>query len=445
MDMGDALRKEVEHGGAAAALAIAAVAARRNADQGDQEGNAPERESFATIIRQLKQPEEVRLLRSVYGPRFILIGAWAPVDERRKAAKDRLRERDPGQTGGWYEDNISRLIQRDEKDAEKPFGQRVRDTFALADAYISLIPGQDLKDQLDRIISLLFGDPWMTPTVEEHAMSHAFDASLRSSDAGRQVGAVIVDDDGEILVTGVNEVPKPRGGQYWAGDDPDFRDFKVGYDINERQKLELITDILSKLQAAGDWLSDGRQGIDIGVLARQATENGPLSETRVGDILEFGRVAHAEMAAICTAARRGVAIKGSTMFSTTYPCHECARLIIASGIKRVVYVDPYPKSQVPEMYRHQISEGPIFSDNVLMFEPFRGVAPRLYKSVFAMYERNREQLSGEYGQWNPAQAPPRLVSDAEAVSPVGEMEDGVISQMADALMSIGLLSLNSET
>jgi deoxycytidylate deaminase len=439
MDMGDALRTEVVHGGAAAALAITEIAARRNAGQEGVEA-APEREAFATVIRQLKHPDEVRLLRSVYGPRFSLIGAWSPEDERRNATKHRLRVLDPGHSNGWYEENVSFLIQRDEQDAEQPHGQRVRDTFSLADAYISLVPGQDVNLQIRRIISLLFGDPFVTPTVDEHAMSHAFDASLRSSDAGRQVGAVIVDKDGEIIVTGANEVPKPGGGQYWPGDEPDLRDFRVGYDVNERQKLELITDILFRLQEAGDWLADDRQAQDIGLLAREATNGGPLSETRVGNILEFARVTHAEMAAICTAARRGVSIGGSAIYSTTYPCHQCARLIIGCGIERVVYVDPYPKSQVPEMYRLQISEGRLVCENTVMFEPFQGISPRLYKSVFAMPERNREQLSGEYGQWNPAQAPPRLVSDAEAINPLRDMEDGVIAEMSDALTNIGLLN-----
>jgi len=440
MDLGDALRTEVKHGAAAAALAIAEITARRNAGRNGDDAS-PERDSFATIIRQLKHPEEARLLRSVYGPRFILIGAWAPIDERRKAAKDRLRSGDPGKSEGWYEDNVSRLMQRDEKDAEKPYGQRVRDTFAQADAYVSLVPGQDVSAQISRIVSLLFGDPFVTPSIDEVAMAHAADASLRSSDAGRQVGAVVVDEHGEIVVTGMNEVPKPGGGQYWAGDNPDLRDFRLEFDVNERQKHELITDMLLKLQSYGGWLSEDHQNEDVADLVRKATNNGPLSKTRIGDILEFGRVAHAEMAAICTAARRGVAIGGLTMYQTTYPCHECARLIIACGLNRLVYVDPYPKSQVPEMYRLQISEGRIDpnSPSVVVFEPFQGIAPRLYRSVFSMYDRDREDLSGEYGQWNPATAPPRLVADAEAVSNLRFMEDGVISEMETALTEIGLL------
>jgi cytidine deaminase len=77
-----------------------------------------------------------------------------------------------------------------------------------------------------------------------------------------------------------------------------------------------------------------------GLTEHTLSEAGPLYRSRIGDLLEFGRVAHAEMAAFYNAARRGTPIAGKIMLSTTYPCPECARLIIASGITKVVYIDP---------------------------------------------------------------------------------------------------------
>lgn len=441
MDQGDFLREQFNHGGAAAALAITAIAGERNEGlTGDE--SRPEREGFATIVRQLKHPKEVQLLRAVYGPRFILIGAWAPEEERRKATQDSLRSLHPGEKESFYIDNAARLIERDEKDATKPLGQSVRKTFELADAFVALIPGQDAANQISRIVELLFGNPFITPTRDEHAMAHAAATSLRSSDAGRQVGAVVADEDGEILVTGVNEVPKPGGGQYWPDDNPDHRDFRSGFDVNERLKLTLITDILAKLQQAQGWLSEECQREELSHLAHRAVVDGPLTDSRVTGLLEFGRVAHAEMAAICTAARRGTSIGGETMYSTTYPCHECARLIIASGIRRVVYIDPYPKSQVPAMYPHQIVDGSAPTANrldVVTFEPFRGVAPRLYRSVFMMPDRGREDMTGEYAPWEAAEAAPRLVADAEAIHSVIDIEQGVIDETRKALAEFGFL------
>lgn len=48
------------------------------------------------------------------------------------------------------------------------------------------------------------------------------------------------------------------------------------------------------------------------------------------------RTVHAEQNAICQAARRGVALEGSTLYCTMTPCRTCAMLIINCGIKKVV-------------------------------------------------------------------------------------------------------------
>jgi deoxycytidylate deaminase len=43
-------------------------------------------------------------------------------------------------------------------------------------------------------------------------------------------------------------------------------------------------------------------------------------DSRVMDIIEFGRIIHAEMSAICDAARNGCCIRDAVMFVTTFPC-----------------------------------------------------------------------------------------------------------------------------
>jgi len=52
-------------------------------------------------------------------------------------------------------------------------------------------------------------------------------------------------------------------------------------------------------------------------------------------------VLHAEANAITKVARSGNSSEGATLYITTSPCIECAKLIIQSGIKRVVYLDEY--------------------------------------------------------------------------------------------------------
>jgi dCMP deaminase len=52
-------------------------------------------------------------------------------------------------------------------------------------------------------------------------------------------------------------------------------------------------------------------------------------------------VIHAEMNAILKAAKSGNAVDGSTLYLSLSPCKNCCKLIVQSGIKRVVYLEEY--------------------------------------------------------------------------------------------------------
>ena len=54
---------------------------------------------------------------------------------------------------------------------------------------------------------------------------------------------------------------------------------------------------------------------------------------------------HAEQNSITWAAKHGISIAGGDIYTTTFPCVHCMRIIIASGIKRVFYFDDYPATQ----------------------------------------------------------------------------------------------------
>lgn len=51
---------------------------------------------------------------------------------------------------------------------------------------------------------------------------------------------------------------------------------------------------------------------------------------------------HAEQNAIIQAAKLGVSIEGATLYCTHQPCSVCAKMIINSGVKRIVYQEGYP-------------------------------------------------------------------------------------------------------
>ncbi len=67
-----------------------------------------------------------------------------------------------------------------------------------------------------------------------------------------------------------------------------------------------------------------------------------LSGPKPGKGLEFAICCHAEANAIANAAYSGVDLKEATIYCTTYPCAECAKLICGAGIIEVVYDHTYP-------------------------------------------------------------------------------------------------------
>ena len=62
-------------------------------------------------------------------------------------------------------------------------------------------------------------------------------------------------------------------------------------------------------------------------------------------------VLHAEANAITKVAKSNNSSEGSTLYVTSSPCIECAKLIIQSGIRRVVYCDDYHSNDGLELLR----------------------------------------------------------------------------------------------
>ncbi|EKD49429.1 MAG: hypothetical protein ACD_63C00148G0011 [uncultured bacterium] len=60
-----------------------------------------------------------------------------------------------------------------------------------------------------------------------------------------------------------------------------------------------------------------------------------------GEKLDFCFASHAEISAIGKAAKDGIFIEGATLYTTTFPCVNCAKVIAASGIKEVIFFEDY--------------------------------------------------------------------------------------------------------
>ncbi|WP_038028899.1 MULTISPECIES: anti-phage dCTP deaminase [unclassified Thioalkalivibrio] len=385
MNLGNSLREKYDRGDVLALLAIQAINDRRGYEQ-----DAPEPLSRAAhVIRSLKHEDEVETLRQVYGPGFFLIGVSSSLESRKQYLKE---------LKGVPEEEIHRLIERDDKE-NRPLGQQTRDVFQLADAFLTTDAPTVLESQLGRIMDLIFSKPVVPPTAEEYPMFMAYAASLRSADLARQVGAVIVNEKNDIISTGANDVPAYGGGLYWTNQN-DQRDYVRGCDSNEQEKIEIAKDAATRI------LGEEAQSADLEEAVKR------LKGSKLMDITEYGRSVHAEMEALLQAARNGTPVRGGTLFTTTYPCHNCTKHIVAAGIQKVIYIEPYPKSYATTLHGDAVEDKGSQSSDKVEFKQFVGVGPRRFVDLFSMKLSSGRELprksEGRIIEWHRRQGETRV-------------------------------------
>ena len=59
---------------------------------------------------------------------------------------------------------------------------------------------------------------------------------------------------------------------------------------------------------------------------------------------------HAEQNALCDCAKRGVSSNNCTAYITHYPCLNCSKLLIASGIKHIKYINDYKNNDLVQKF-----------------------------------------------------------------------------------------------
>lgn len=411
MDAGNYLREKLVRNDAFALLSVAAI---RHIRLGITKARDKAATGTAYILRQFKHPDEIEALRAIYGRAFIQISAYCTEQSRldtltQKIANSHHKEHRLES----YKGKAFDLIARDHEEEGNDSGQKLRETFSLADVVIDAQDEGTARSSCARFIRAYFGDPFVTPTKDEYGAYAARAAAMRSADLARQVGAVTMTADGEVISIGCNEVPKAGGGTYWENDQNDARDFRRGYDSSVRGKQAVLEDAFRRLRAAG-WLRVNYRQKDIPELVSEALWSGKdaiMKDSQLMDVLEFGRSVHAEMVAITDAARLGRPLKGATLYSTTFPCHLCARHIVSAGISRVVYIEPYTKSLAAELYPDSIAVDGVarMPGPKVKFDTFLGIAPPRYIEIFSRKKGARKsKKSGDAFEWTHANARPLL-------------------------------------
>ncbi|HGE6659538.1 TPA: anti-phage dCTP deaminase [Serratia marcescens] len=388
--VGDKLR-EIYGSDILAKLAIAKISAERKKNFGDfddivnesskGEASKIKNQKICHIIDSVKNSSELELLKSIYGKMIFSIGVFSPLEARRENLS---------KINSLSVEDIAELINTDSGE-EFDHGQSVRDTFPKCDYFLRVDSGLaepgnaeakgQILSKLERFFKLIFRSSVISPTEEENAMYAATSAARNSACLSRQVGAAVTSSSGELLSTGWNDVPRNGGGLYGKQSirlkviDPDHRCYALqnrncSNDAEKRILAEVVIDSLLQEKI-------------IPVKKREAAIQTIIKNSRLKDLIEFSRAVHAEMHAILGASRvAGERILGGKIFVTTYPCHSCARHIIASGISEVYFIEPYRKSLALKLHSDAMTESVIETDKKVKLIQFDGVAPTRFLELF---------------------------------------------------------------
>ncbi len=283
------------------------------------------------VIDSIRNTHEIEKLKKTF-PQFYLFAIWASKDTRWERVQDKYNRVLPS-----FEKDDNR-----DKDEKQENGQQITLCYQMADFIIlneEKIHSQKsdtfkkLKAIVEKYIGLIEKTMVYEPNEEETLMAMAYANSMRSSCSQRKVGALIIDEYGNVFSSGYNEVPVLE------------RSCASVYGMCYRKYLR--KDIDDKIK---NELSDEAMATKVSSIVKNNSK-----------MLDYCRALHAEENAIVNMARLSISADYSkaTLFTTTYPCNLCANKIAQIGIKKIVYYEPYPQEEAKKtLAEHKVEQIP---------------------------------------------------------------------------------------
>jgi len=360
-DAGDALRKEE---GLSTLVDRALKKIARDDSQKKGANHSP------LVIDSIRNPGEVEALRQTFSD-FYLVAVSASQEQRMKRY-DRIYK---GQQKAFLVDDA-----RDSGADELPWGQHVQMCVDISDVLVSneqewLYPyvKDEFYQKIYQIVELMRKPGSRRPTNDEYFMSLAYGASLRSSCWKRKVGAVIVREYASapgghgsyVLASGYNEVPPGimSCAQRAGSGNPKFcvKDEEANNMLKESWKY--CPKCTEALKGAAERFA----------LFRCDKCKTPLVDFIPSKLHDLCIALHAEESAILQASRLGsVSLEGSVLYTTTFPCLLCAKMIILLGISRIVFAEPYPDLRAIRL----------LEEAKVPTKQFEGVKARAYHALY---------------------------------------------------------------
>ncbi len=338
------------------------------------------------IIDGIKNAEEVRTLR--LATNFFLFSVHVDKEKRCK----RLN------ANGRFGD-VNDFEEADNRDQfeENKYGQQVKKCDYLSDIIIlndEYIPEENLKKKSDFIQNIFWR--YITPiknyalerktvptrpTIDEFCMTMAYTASKMSSCLKRQVGAIIAQEikaqnenntSSEekhfimpgIISSGYNDVPLGSSKCLYHEDyQMCYRDYlqqNFAQAIKYCPTCGKCIRFTIKCYQCNKEFSEYRKYCECKneLNVKYKCECGkeifkefiPGASQSPGKMLDMCRALHAEEVALLNLVKNNVASGDLVLYTTTQPCNLCANKIVNSGIKTVVYSEPYTTRESEEIF-----------------------------------------------------------------------------------------------
>jgi deoxycytidylate deaminase len=344
------------------------------------------------IIDGIKNEWEVRMLR--LAPNFFLFSVHA--DKEKRCKRLTSNGRFPNEMEFEKADN------RDQFEENK-YGQQVKKCDYLSD--IIILNDENIPEEIPRMKAEFIDDIYWRyvdpienyamlrktvsnrPTIDEFCMTIAYTASKMSSCLKRQVGAIIVQESKAqnknnmnkekkhkekqkhllmpcIISTGYNEVPLGSSKCLYHEDyQMCYRDY-LQQDFAQAIKYCPTCGIKIKFEIKCyqcdreffEYRKYCECGNELNVKCKCKCgkeifkEFIPGASQSPGKMLDMCRALHAEEVALLNLIKNNVASSDLILYTTTQPCNLCTNKIVNSGIKTVVYSEPYTTKESEEIF-----------------------------------------------------------------------------------------------
>jgi deoxycytidylate deaminase/dephospho-CoA kinase len=327
------------------------------------------------VIDGIRNIGEIEFLRERFGRRFYLFALECPASERWVRIKEVYAK-----NGLTIED----FLRDNEQDRlqEYAHGQQVQLCVDKADVLLSndknVVKAKfsGFSKKLLESLDLVTGAKPRYANPAEILMNLAYSAAHGSKCLKRQVGAVLVEAPpkimGQVVGQGFNENPigtlpcveEPRYGAKFKGKVPGacYRDM-----VRHKSFVELAR-LSRHCPGCGQPMKE-----PIAVLPpwRCGSCGVDLEEFFWPErAMTLCTAVHAEVSAILAAGSRA---KGTTLYTTTFPCFQCSEKIAQSGVKHIVFTEPYPDIRAAE--RLEIAH--------IEIERFEGIRSSRFDEIFS--------------------------------------------------------------